>query len=79
MTQFDMNFEPWIVGDIATVALADQILEEKVDDFINECYYLYGESIEVDSLERMMRQHGLNFEKLPYYLQERIDHSFDVR
>ena len=74
---FDMNLEPWVVGDISTIGLVHELMESQVDDMVDYLRSNYGGCITVDQLESAMDLFDIDYPLLPQYLKDRID-TFNV-
>ena len=73
----DMNLEPWIVGDISTIGLCEELLESQVDDVIDYIRSNYGSSLRVDQMDSALDLFDVDYENLPQYLKDRLD-TFNV-
>lgn len=74
---FDMDLEPWIVGDISTIGLAHELMESQVDDLVDYVRMNYGSYLTVDQLEGAFDLFDIDYPQLPQYLKDRID-TFNV-
>lgn len=74
---FDMDLEPWIVGDISTIGLAHELMESQVDDLVDYVRMNYGSYLTVDQLESAFDLFDIDYPQLPQYLKDRID-TFNV-
>lgn len=70
---FDMHLEPWIVGDISTIGLAEELAEQQVDDLVDYVRRNYGSCLRIDQLEDAMGLFDIDYFSLPKYLQDKID------
>ena len=74
---FDMDLEPWIVGDISTIGLFNELAESQVDDLVDYVRMNYGSCLTVDQLENAFDLFDIDYMQLPQYLKDRID-TFNV-
>lgn len=73
----DMNLEPWIVGDISTVGLCEELLESQIDDVVDYIRSNYGSCLRVDQMDSALDLFDVDYENLPQYLKDRLD-TFNV-
>ncbi len=75
---FDWELDPWIPGDMMTLGLAEQtILENKVLDMIAYIRNNYGYFISSSVIDEQLKTRGIDYMKLPQYLKNKIDDSFE--
>lgn len=74
---FDAAFEPWIVGDIMTVGLCEELMEIQVGDVVDYIRANYGSCLTTDQMENALGLYDIEYDKLPEYLRDRLD-QFDV-
>lgn len=70
---FDLNLEPWIVGDIATLAAIENDQEEKVYrmlDYFDDPRWV---AITPKDLEEAFNVFGIHYSILPQWLKDLID------
>lgn len=69
----DIYLEPWIVGDISTIGLAEELIESQVNDMVDYVRSNYGGCLTIDQLEAAMDLFDIDYPNLPQYLKDRID------
>ena len=74
---FDASFEPWIVGDMMTVGLCEELMESQVNDAIDYIRSNYGSCLTLDQMEDALDLHDIDYNELPEYLRDRLD-QFNV-
>lgn len=70
---FDLQLEPWIVGDTATLAAWENDQEEKIYqmiDFFNDDRWVF---ITAQDIDTAMENFGIDYPNLPQYLKNLID------
>lgn len=70
---FDLQLEPWIVGDSATLAAWENDQEEKVYqmiDFFNDDRWTF---ITAEDIDEAMENFDIDYLNLPQYLKDLID------
>ena len=71
---FDWELDSWIPGDMMTLGLAEQtILENKVIDIRNHYGYFISSSI----IDEQLAARDIDYMRLPQYLKNKIDDSFE--
>ena len=73
----DMFLEPWIVGDISTVGLHEELMESQVNDAIDYIRKQYGMSLTVQEMEDVLELFDIDYPLLPEWLKDKLD-MFDV-
>lgn len=74
---FDASFEPWIVGDMMTVGLCEELMESQVSDAIDYIRSNYGSCLTLDQMESALDLYDIDYDELPEYLRDRLD-QFNV-
>ena len=74
---FDMNFEPWIVGDISTIGFAEELQEQAVNDAVDYIRAHYGNSLPVPEMDAVISSFDIDYPNLPGWLKDKLD-EFDV-
>ena len=75
---FDWQLDPWIPGDMMTLGLAEQeMLERKVYDMIDYIRSTYGYFISSSVIDDQLEEREIDYARLPQYLKNKIDDSFE--
>ena len=77
MERFDFNFDPLCVGDTSTLGLAEELLEQQVDDAIDFLYREYDGSPTVEDIDDAISQFDIDYNSLPGWLADKFD-QFEV-
>lgn len=77
MERFDFNFDPLCVGDTSTLGLAEELLEQQVDDAIDFLYREYDGSPTVEDIDDAISQFDIDYSSLPGWLADKFD-QFEV-
>lgn len=77
MERFDFNFGPLCVGDTSTLGLAEELLEQQVDDAIDFLYREYDGSPTADDITDAINQFDIDYSSLPRWLADKFD-QFEV-
>ena len=70
---FDLQLEPWVVGDIAILAAWENDQEEKVYrmiDFFNDDRWTF---ITAQDIDKAIENFNIDYPNLPQYLKDLID------
>ena len=74
---FEFAFNPLEVGNIPTVGLAEEMMEDQVDQCVDYIASNYGMTVPVYVVDRAIAGFGIDFQMLPRWIQEKFD-VFDV-
>ena len=74
---FDFAFEPWIVGDISTLGLMEELQENSVNDAVEYIRRRYDTTLSIGEMEEVFELFDIDYAGLPKYLQDRFD-EFEV-
>lgn len=77
MERFDFNFDPLCVGDTSTLGLAEELLEQQVDDAIDFLYREYDGSPTADDITDVINRFDIDYFSLPGWLADKFD-QFEV-
>ena len=77
MERFDFNFDPLCVGDTSTLGLAEELLEQQVDDAIDFLYREYNGSPTAEDITDAINQFDIDYCSLPEWLADKFD-QFEV-
>ena len=77
MERFDFNFDPLCVGDTSTLGLAEELLEQQVNDAIDFLYREYDGSPTADDITDVINQFDIDYYSLPGWLADKFD-QFEV-
>ena len=67
---FDLELEPWIPGDMATLAAIENDQESKVNDMVD---MFRGQTVPAYEVTKTMERLGIYYSWLPQRLKDRID------
>ena len=67
---FDLELEPWIPGDMATLAAIENDQESKVNDMVD---MFRGQTVPADEVTETMERLGIYYPWLPKWLKDRVD------
>lgn len=73
MSAFDLILEPWIPGDLATIAAWENDQEEKIDrmlDYFEDDRWVF---ITPRDVEEAFEIFGIDYPNLPNWLKDKID------
>lgn len=74
---FEFVFNPLEVGNIPTVGLAEEMMEDQVDQCVAYIVRNYGMTVPVSVVDRAIADFDIDFQMLPRWIQEKFD-VFDV-
>ena len=74
---FDATFEPWVVGDIMTIGLCEELMEIQVNDVVDYIRSNYGPCLTMDQMDSALGLYEVDYTALPDYLKEKLD-QFNV-
>ena len=77
MERFDFNFDPLCVGDTSTLGLAEEFLEQQVDDAIDFLYREYNGYPTAEDITYAINQFDIDYHSLPGWLADKFD-QFEV-
>ena len=70
---FDMNFEPWIVGDISTVGFMEELQEQAVNDALDYIHSHYSNSLPLAAMQAVIGEFDIDYPNLPDWLRAKLD------
>ena len=75
-----MNFypQPFEVGNLSTIGMIENELEEKIWDMIEDLKYRYGLYVPSYIVTDEMHARNIPYELLPQHLKDIIDEELDV-
>lgn len=69
----DFYPNPFEVGNLSTLGMAEEEMEERVRDMVADLKYQYGLCVPAYVVTEEMQRRGIPYEQLPGYMVEMID------
>ena len=70
-----MNFypNPWEVGNLSTIGMVENDMENRVRDMVNDLKYQYGLCVPVYVVTNELNRREIPYDSLPLYMINMID------